>query len=84
MNPCPPARFYMAALLLGAPLFAFLFAVLGRRFYQGTLHDTNGVRPWPLPIGGNRTLHLEMNLVLVLAGLALLSAALYRFHQAWG
>lgn len=67
---------------LGAPLFAFLSAVLMRRFYQGTLHDVNGVRPWPLSIGCKRTVHLEMNLVLVIAGIVLFSAALYRFHQA--
>jgi hypothetical protein len=72
----------MAALLLGAPLFSFLIAAVIRGKYQGTLHDANGVRPWPLSIGGGRTLHLEMNLVLVIAGVVLLSVALYRFHQA--
>lgn len=81
ISPCPPERFYIAALLLGAPLFSFLIAVVVRHIYQGTLHDANGVRPWPLSLGGNRTLYLEMNLVLVVGGILLLSVALYRFHR---
>ena len=77
-NPCPPERFYLASALLAGPLLAFLIAVASRRFYGGTLHDPNGVRPLTIHLG-SRTIALEMNLVLVTGGILLLFGALYSF-----
>ena len=77
---CTPERFHMAALILAAPMRAFLVAVIARRLYRGALHDANGVMPLPLKIAGKR-FQLEMNLVLVLVGTSLLLMAVYSFDM---
>lgn len=66
-------RFFLAALLASLSCFGFLLALLGRRFYAGTLSDANGIPPARLSVAG-RTLSLDMNLAAILA--ALLSLAI--------
>lgn len=66
-------------LILAAPMFAFLIALITRRFFGGALHDANGVVPLTVKIAGRR-FPLEMNLLLVLIGICLLLCAVYSFN----
>jgi hypothetical protein len=70
--------FYLATLLTGLPILAFLIAMFTRSLYGGTLHDLNGVRPVHIRIGG-RIREIDMNVVLVIVGATLLLIALLIF-----
>ena len=76
----PGARllFYLATLLTALPMFAFLIATFTRGVYGGTLHDPNGVQPVRICIGGHIR-EIDMNIVLVIIGAAVLLIALLIF-----
>jgi len=59
-------------------MFAFLIAVFTRSLYGGTLHDPNGMQPVRIRIGG-RVREIDMNIVLILVGGAVLLIALKIF-----
>jgi hypothetical protein len=68
--------FHLAALLTSIPIVAFVIATLGRKLYEGTLHDPNGIRPVAIRLG-NTVHEIDVNIVLVLAGgLVLISSVL--------
>lgn len=71
-------RFYLAALLTAVPLAGFLLALFARRLYAGTLHDPNGIAPVRIR-AGQRSIEIDMNLVLVVAAAALLVFAVLIF-----
>lgn len=70
--------FYLAALLTAAPLSGFLIATFTRRLYGGALRDPNGVSALHLRVGG-KTREIDVNLVLVAAGAAVLICAITIF-----
>ncbi len=70
--------FYLATLLTALPMFAFLTAMFTKSLYGGTLHDPNGVQPVRIRIGG-RIREIDMNVVLIIAGAAVLLIALLIF-----
>lgn len=76
----PGARllFYLATLLTALPMFAFLIAMFSRSLYGGTLHDPNGMRPARIRIG-SRVREIDMNIVLIIVGMAVLLIALMIF-----
>jgi hypothetical protein len=74
-GPHATQRFYLAVILASVSCFGFLLALLGRRFYGGTLSDPNGIPPAHIPIAG-RTLSLDLNLAAILAALVTLAAIL--------
>jgi len=78
--PSPSSRllFHLATLLTALPMFAFLIAVFTRSLYGGTLHDPNGMQPVRIRIGG-RVREIDMNIVLILVGGAVLLIALKIF-----
>jgi hypothetical protein len=67
--------FYLAALLTAAPISGFLIATFTRALYGGTLRDPNGVPALHLRIGG-RTREIDVNVVLVTMGAAVLVCAI--------
>jgi hypothetical protein len=81
----PGARllFYLATLLTALPMFAFLIAMLSRSLYGGTLHDPNGMRPIRIRIG-SRVRAVDMNIVLVVVGIAVLLIAVMIFQLGIG
>ena len=70
--------FYLAALLTALPLFAFLIAMFARRLYGGAMHDPNGMQPVHIQIG-SRIGEIDMNIVLVIIGAAVLLIAVMIF-----
>lgn len=66
--------FFLATLLTSTPIVSFLVAMFVRAIYAGTLHDENGVRPIRMRIAG-AVREIEMNVVLVIAGAAVLMFA---------
>jgi hypothetical protein len=72
------ARFYLAALLTGTSLAGFLVAACTRPLYGGTLHDSNGMRPFRLRIG-SRLIVFDLNVPIVLLAAALLLGAVLLF-----
>jgi hypothetical protein len=68
-------RFYLAVILASVSCFGFVLALLGRRFYGGTLSDPNGIPPARIAIAG-RALSVDLNLVAILAALLTLAAIL--------
>lgn len=73
--PTSPFLFYLATLLTAAPISGFLIATFTRSFYGGKLRDPNGVPALHLRIGG-RTREIDINLVLVSVGAAVLICAI--------
>ena len=74
-GPWEEQRFYLAALLTGIHLAAFMIAFFVRRAYGGTLFDPNGIQPLRIAMFG-RVFQVELNLVIVVAGLLTLAAIL--------
>ena len=68
-------RFHLAALMTAIPMLGFLAALFPRRAYGGTLYDSNGIRPLVITFRGSR-LEIDLNLVAVITGLAVLSVLL--------
>ena len=59
----PALRFYLAALLAGAPMLAFFVALLARRWYGGTLSDPGGIPPLTITLWG-KPRKVDMNTVI--------------------
>lgn len=74
----PGSQFFfdLAALLTATPIAGFLIATFTRKLYGGTLRDPNGVSAVHLRIGG-RTREIDVNLVLVTVGAAVLICAVW-------
>lgn len=70
--------FYLATLLTALPMIAFLIAMFSRRLYGGALCDPNGMRPVPVRIG-SKVRQIDMNVVLIIAGMAVLISAVMIF-----
>lgn len=70
--------FYLATLLTASPISGFLIATFTRALYGGTLRDPNGVPALHLRIAG-RTREIDVNVVLVLVGAAILICAIAIF-----
>ena len=70
--------FYLATLLTALPMIAFVIATFSRDLYGGTLHDPNGMRPMSMRIG-SRVRQIDMNIVLIIAGMAVLISAVLIF-----
>jgi len=68
-------RFYLAAILTGIPMLAFLGALAFRTCYGGTLSDPNGIAPARVVIS-SRLVRVDLNLIAVVAGLFVLGAIL--------
>jgi hypothetical protein len=75
IDPGSRFMFYLAALLTAAPISGFLIATFTRALYGGTLRDPNGVPAFHLPIGGRKR-EVDVNLVLVSVGAAVLICAI--------
>lgn len=78
--PAVSSRFYLAAVLTGIPMIAFVLAVLVRPLYHGTLHDANGIPPLRVR-PGRRVLELDGNALAVGAGLVVLAMAVWLFYS---
>lgn len=78
-GPYPDERFYLAALLTSFPMLGFIFALVTRSLYGGTLHDPIGIPPAKLRIGG-RLREFDMNAVIVFVALAILIAVALSFR----
>ena len=76
--PGGPSLFYLATLFTALPIAAFLIAAVTRSIYGGTLHDSNGVRPVRIRIGG-RIREVDMNIVLIVVAAVVLLIALLIF-----
>lgn len=61
-------RFYLAAILAAVPMFGFICALLSRRVFQGTLSDTNGMKPLVIRARGSQ-IRIDLNLVAEICGL---------------
>lgn len=61
-------RFFIAALLAGAPTIGFFVALFTRRLYGGTLSDPQGMPPWIVGIRG-RQYRIDLNVVAEIVGL---------------
>lgn len=70
--------FYLATLLTAAPISGFLIATFTRGIYDGTLRDPNGVPALHLRFAG-RTREIDVNVVLVMLGAAILICAVVIF-----
>lgn len=77
-GPGPRWRFYLAAALAAAPMLGFAGALAFRNFYQGTLHDANGMRPLQIRMGRGK-LVLDGNVLAVVPGLIVLVVAVLLF-----
>lgn len=60
--------FYLASVLAAMSPLAFLIAWLGRKIYEGTLSDPNGIPPVRLMLFGTR-FSIDLNLTAVVAAL---------------
>ena len=78
-GPAMTERFYLAAVLAGAPILGFFVALLTRKLYRGTLSDPLGIPPWIVKIR-HKQLQIDLNVVAELVGLLSLVAivAIYR------
>lgn len=72
-------RFYLAAILTAVPMIGFVFAVISRPLYRGTLRDANGMPPIRAHIL-SRIWELEGNAVAVAVGLVVLVIAVWFFR----
>ena len=72
-------RFYPALVLAAVPVFGFFAALIGSRFYGGTLSDSNGIQPVQLHLGGVRV-RVDLNLAAEIVAAVTLGviAVLYR------
>jgi len=70
--------FYLVALLTALPICGFLVATLTRKLYGGTLRDPNGVKALRISIGG-RVREIDVNIVLILVGVAVLLTSVLIF-----
>lgn len=77
-SPGSRSLFYLATLLTGLPMLAFIAAMIARSTYRGTLHDPNGIQPVRLQLGG-RTREFDMNAVVVFLGSVMLIVAVLIF-----
>ncbi len=66
------------AALTAAPMLGFVGALAFRNFYQGTLHDPNGMRPLEIRMGRGK-LVLDGNALAVALGLIVLVVAVLLF-----
>ena len=74
------ARFNLASGLVATSLLGFLIAVLTRRFYDGTLHDPNGMRP--VKIRTRRgVVEVDINMPIVVTALVVLAGAVLVFWR---
>lgn len=71
-------RFYLAAILTGIPMAAFVLATVFRPMYRGTLHDPNGISPVRAGWGGWRVA-IDGNAMAVSAGLVVLALSVWLF-----
>ena len=71
--------FYLAAILAGIPMLGFLAALIARGTYEGTLSDSNGMKPLIIKFRGSN-LRVDLNLVAETIGLLALAAivAIYK------
>lgn len=70
--------FLLATLLTSAPIVAFLLAMFARAMYAGTMHDPNGMQPLRIRLAGSSR-EIDMNVVLVILGAAVLAASVLIF-----
>jgi hypothetical protein len=80
-GPFASDRFYLAAALAAFPLLAFVAALMLRTSYGGALHDPNGIAPVRIRLR-DRNIEIDLNAVLVIAALILLSAAVIAYWLA--
>lgn len=78
-GPAMTLRFYLAAILAGAPILGFFIALFARKLYRGTLFDPGGILPWTLNVRGKQ-FRIDLNVVTEIIGLVSLLAiiAIYR------
>lgn len=78
-GPYGEQRFYLAAALTCIPMLAFSLAFWGRRMFDGTLSDPNGIPPVRLAIFA-RILEIDLNLSAEIAALIVVGVivAIYR------
>ena len=78
----PPAgsreHFYLAAMITAIPMVGLFVAALARKMYSGTFHDSNGIQPVRIRVGG-KTRELDMNLALTVVGAVVMLIALLIF-----
>lgn len=80
-NTSDSSRFYLAAALAAVSLLGFLFAQAARRVYGGTLHDSNGILPLRLRLGG-RIIEVDGNAAAVYCAIPVLIFIVALFHHA--
>jgi hypothetical protein len=78
-GPATTLRFYLTAILAGAPLLGFFTALFARKLYNGTLSDPGGIPPWTVFVRGKQ-FRIDLNAVMEILGLLSLAAivAIYR------
>ena len=72
-GPYGEQRFYLAAVLTGIPLLAFLTALISRKLYDGALSVPNGIPPVRIVILGS-VRRIDLNEAAVTAALLVLAA----------
>lgn len=80
-GPMMNKRFYIAAVLAGAPMLGFFAALSAHRLYHGTLSDPGGIPPVVWRVRGAQ-LKIDLNVVTEIAGAISLSAiiVIYNWH----
>jgi hypothetical protein len=78
-GPAAKLRFYLAAILAGAPMLGFFVALFARKLYNGTSSDPGGIPPWTVYVRRTQ-FRIDLNVVTELLGLLSLAAivAIYR------
>ena len=79
-GPDEAQRFYLAALLAALSPLGFMTAVVSRRVFDGTLSDTNGIRPARVKLLGT-VLSIDLNLATVVTALMSLIGIIWFFRS---
>jgi hypothetical protein len=74
-------RFYLAAGLVATSLAGFLLAVVTRRFYGGTLHDPNGMKPVKIQTSRG-VVEVNVNVPIVVTATVVLAGAVWLYWRS--